>query len=84
MSLNIKNPRTFKAAHELAQATGESITEAVTVAIEERLRGIRKRELGQRQETSVADIQAFVASLAVLDGRTANEIIGYDDFGLPG
>jgi antitoxin VapB len=83
MSLNIKNPRAFKAAHELASATGESLTEAVTVAIEERLRTIRKREREQRLEASVADIQAFVASLPILDSRVPDEILGYDSFGLP-
>ena len=44
MSLNIKNPREFQVAHELADATGESLTEAVTKAIEDRLRTLRKAD----------------------------------------
>jgi antitoxin VapB len=35
--LNIKNPETDRLARELAAATGESITTAVTIAIRERL-----------------------------------------------
>ena len=37
MSLNIKNPATTKLIRELADATGESLTEAVTTAVRERL-----------------------------------------------
>jgi antitoxin VapB len=35
--LNIKDPRTHQLAKELAKRTGESMTQAVTKAIEERL-----------------------------------------------
>lgn len=45
MSLNIKNPETYKLARELAAVSGESITEAVTKAVRERLERI-KRETG--------------------------------------
>ena len=83
MSLNIENPRTFQAAHELAEATGESLTEAVTTAIEDRLRGLRKARQGAQAEAGVADLQAFVASLPDRDPRPADAILGYDAFGLP-
>jgi antitoxin VapB len=42
MSLNIKNDETNRLAHELAQATGESLTTAVTVAVRERLERLRR------------------------------------------
>ena len=41
MALNIKDPETDRLARELAQATGESITEATRVAIAERLARVR-------------------------------------------
>lgn len=41
MRLNIKNPETDRLARELAAATGESITAAVTAAVRERLQRIR-------------------------------------------
>jgi len=43
MSLNIKNPHTHALAKELAALTGENVTAAVTLAIEERLQRIRRR-----------------------------------------
>jgi antitoxin VapB len=44
MSLNIKNDHTHDLARELASLTGESLTEAVTVAVRERLERLRRRE----------------------------------------
>jgi len=37
MAINIKNDETHRLAHELASLTGESLTQAVTTAIRERL-----------------------------------------------
>jgi antitoxin VapB len=51
MSLNIKNEETHKLAQQLAKATGESMTEAVTVAVQERLErlaGQQSDELAKR------------------------------------
>jgi antitoxin VapB len=41
MSLNIKNEKTHRMARELARATGESMSVAVSEAIRERLERIR-------------------------------------------
>jgi antitoxin VapB len=49
--MNIKNEETHRLAQELAAATGESLTKAVTVAVRERLervRGIRTRRMADR------------------------------------
>ncbi len=84
MSLSIKSREADQLARKLAATTGESITDAVTVAMRERLaREERKRE---SKEALLADIRAIVdhfASLPVLDTRTADEILGYDENGLP-
>ena len=50
MSLNIKNEEAHRLAQRLSRLTGESLTEAVTSAVRERLDRIR-RELG----TSLSD-----------------------------
>jgi antitoxin VapB len=42
MTLNIKNEETNRLAHELAAATGESLTTAVTVAMRERLERLQR------------------------------------------
>ena len=41
MTLNIKNPETTRLIRELAQATGESLTQALTTAVRERLGRVR-------------------------------------------
>lgn len=43
MPLNIKNEQVSTLAHRLAKATGESITDAVGKAIEERLTHVERR-----------------------------------------
>lgn len=44
MSLNIKNEQTHKLVAQLAKLTGESMTRAVTVAVEERLQREKRRK----------------------------------------
>jgi len=83
MALNIKNPRTERLAHLLAEATGESLTEAVTVALQERLAAVSRARDVDGIIRSVERIQAMVAALPVRDSRTPDEILGYDEFGLP-
>lgn len=41
MALNIKNEQTVALAHQLAEATGESLTQAVTEALAQRLERVR-------------------------------------------
>jgi antitoxin VapB len=79
MAINLKSERTDRLARELCAVTGESLTEAVTVAIEERLARERVRRLRPRHlDAIVAEFHA----LPVLDARSADEIIGYDESGL--
>jgi len=83
MALNIKSPEANRLIRELAAETGETLTEAVRVAVTERLASLRRS--GGRQEVlaGVRDIQAFVRSLADQDDRSPEEILGYDEAGLP-
>lgn len=83
MALNIKNAEAHRLAQELAQETGASLTDAVTDALRERLAEVRRTPEGDVLDAEVAEIQAFVASLPDRDGRSDEEILGYDDFGLP-
>jgi antitoxin VapB len=70
-------------ARELAARTGETLTEAVVVALRERLARVtgRARSIPLREE--LAAIRHRCASLPVLDGRGADEILGYDERGVP-
>jgi antitoxin VapB len=72
-------------ARELAAATGETITKAVTVAISERLRKVRLRTAKHRRLADRLDAVAdHCAALPVLRDRSVDEILGYDDRGMPG
>ena len=82
MALNIKDPATDRLARRLADLTGENITDAVRIAVEERL----DREMRRRGKASLEELLAIahkVASQPVVDPRTPEEIIGYDEHGLP-
>lgn len=84
MPLNIKDEHTDRLARELAQATGESLTTAVRTAVEERLARVGNDERRQRRISQDLDeLVERVARRPVLDGRTADEIIGYDEHGVP-
>jgi antitoxin VapB len=50
MSLNIKNENTHRMAQELARATGENMTVAVSEAIRERLERVRAKGKGDMVE----------------------------------
>ena len=82
MALSIKHPEADRLARELARTTGETITEAVTKAIRDRL----VRETGRDPDAFEDDVERIVAELKrapVLDDRTADEVLGYDEHGLP-
>jgi antitoxin VapB len=83
MALNIKNTEAHRLAHQLAAETGETITEAVTVALRERLSAVRRKRERSTIHEEIVEIQAFIASLPDLDSRTPDEILNYDEYGLP-
>ena len=84
MPLNIKSPETDRVVRELAELTGESITETVTRAVEERLQRERARRRAGSVRAEVMRIRERYSTLPLLDDRSADEILGYDEHGLPG
>ena len=82
MALNIRNSEAEKLATELAKATGESKTEAVTKALRDRLVRVRRERTKRRLADELEEIAKHCANLPVLDGRSADEILGYDENGL--
>ena len=84
MALNIKSAETDRLARELAALTGESLTEAVTRALEQRLDQQRHERdvLGpERLRGLLTEIRQRTARLPVLDPRSDDEILGYNEFG---
>jgi antitoxin VapB len=82
MALSIKTEEADRLARELAEATHETLTEAVTAALRERLERVRGR---QRADivSRLDRLTAEYSALPVHDPRSADEIIGYDANGLP-
>jgi antitoxin VapB len=83
MPLSIKDPETERLARDLARRTGESITVATRRALQERLRRVRAVDRRSLLLDDLAAIRRRCAALPVLDPRTPDEIIGYDERGIP-
>jgi antitoxin VapB len=83
MALSIRNPRAEKLARQIAAESGESLTEVIIHALEERLQRLK----GQRNAADVAEeiIKISLRCKALLDKdqRSADEILNYDERGLP-
>ncbi|MBA2292038.1 MAG: type II toxin-antitoxin system VapB family antitoxin [Gemmatimonadales bacterium] len=83
MAISIKDPETDRLARELASTTGESLTDAIRIALRDRLE--RETRRGRRGlGAQVRAIQERLARLPVLDARPADEIVGYTADGTPG
>lgn len=83
MALNIKHPEAARLARELARIKGESMTEAVLRALEERLQREKARVRAPRLRERMAEIRERCSSLPVVDPRGADDVLGYDDSGVP-
>jgi antitoxin VapB len=84
MALNIKDPEADKLVRTLAQSTGETITQAVSIAVRERLERLRAGRRPRSLADELDEIALRCAALPVLDERSEDEILGYDAQGLPG
>ena len=84
MALNIKDATTDRLARELADATGESLTVALRVAIEERLARVRQRDRRSDERETLAQVVRRGRARLSLDDRPDEDILGYGADGLPG
>ncbi len=86
MGLTVTNAATEALARELARRTGASVQEALASALAEKLdktpvgNGDRSHGIAER----LMQIGRHCASLPDLDTRSADEILGYNESGLPG
>ena len=82
MSLNIKDPEAHRLAQTLAKETGETMTQAVTEALRERLQRVQRQ---RRTRTTVAELLAIGRRCAkTIKGKALNhgELL-YDERGIP-
>lgn len=81
MALNIKDPETDRLARELADLTGESITDALKHAVEDRLIAVRRT--AAQSKPDLREIIERGRARATLDERSEDEILGYGADGIP-
>lgn len=73
MALSIKSDRADQLARELAAETGESITEAVTIAIEDRLRRARRNRRRMVSDIMQTASEAGALPVLVVENRLGAE-----------
>ncbi|MFP4351154.1 MAG: type II toxin-antitoxin system VapB family antitoxin [Desulfococcaceae bacterium] len=77
----MENPRTEQLARQVAEQTGENLTSAITIALEERLLRLRGEKTAPDVFEKIMNISKRCAALPRLDPRLPDDIIGYDSNG---
>jgi antitoxin VapB len=82
--LNIKSEETYWLAKKLSQMTGETVTQAITIALQERIDKLSEAAKNNRQgiANQLLAIGEKCQALPMLDDRSVDEIL-YDEAGLP-
>lgn len=84
MYLSVNNQSVEVLAEELAAYTGESVSNALEVALRERLQRVKEeRSTPLHRREILLRIGEECAALPVIDNRTADEILSYDELELP-
>lgn len=83
MGMSIKNDATERLARQVASETGESLTEAIQKALEERWERLRTKRRSRVLASQIEDLLQRVDALPTLDSRSDDEILGYDEHGMP-
>lgn len=83
MPISIKNEQTEALARQLAELTGETITEAVRAAVAERYDRLRRARSGRSLVDELTVIAQRCARRPVISPLSDEEILGYDEAGVP-
>lgn len=83
MPLSIKNQKTERLARQVADEAGESLTQAIERALEERLERLKQQRRNRFLAGQLEDLLRRVDALPAIDSRSGEEILGYDEHGTP-
>jgi antitoxin VapB len=83
MALNIKSREAETLIRRVAVLSGETLTGAVVTALRERLARLEKRRRGRSLADELDEIARRCAAAPILDPRSPEDIIGYDEHGVP-
>lgn len=82
MPISIKNPETDELARKLVQLTGETITDAIRIALEQRYQRVLAGH-GRDKAAYLKAIASRCAAFPDLSRLSDDEILGYDEYGVP-
>lgn len=83
MGIGIRNSKVERLAREVAAQSGESLTQAIIYALEERLERLRARRSETILKEEILEISQRCSALPDLDQRRPDEILGYEGRGVP-
>ena len=83
MALSIESDEADRLAQALAALTGESVTDAVIVSLRERLARFRAQNDDRPLAERLMAIGRQYSTLPIVDDRAPDELVGYDEDGLP-
>ena len=83
MALSIRNPKAEKLARELAAECGETITQTIIRALEERRERLQGRAAATDLEEELLKLSERCRAIPDRDHRSVDEILGYDPMGFP-
>lgn len=83
MALSIKNTEVETLTRRLAERTGESLTQVILTALQDRWERMSGRKETPDLREEIGRIQARMAGFKRLDSRSDEEILGYDADGVP-
>jgi antitoxin VapB len=78
-TLYIKNPTAHRLAEKVSKQMGVTLSDAVISALEDTLQRTRLPLNRARLDT----LSAALSALPVVDSRSSEEILGYDESGIP-
>jgi len=83
MPLSIRNPRAEQLAREVAALSKENLTQVIIHSLEERLERLQGRRTSIDIAEEIMKISRRCSSLPDQDTRTADEILDYNQIGIP-
>jgi antitoxin VapB len=84
MPLIFDNPVLENCVRKLAKEQGETLTQAVLTAVQERQARLRKPKYTPEERLAIVrKLTAGGRLEPILDDRTPDEIIGYNEYGVP-
>jgi antitoxin VapB len=83
MPLSIKNEKTERLIRRISKLTGESLTDAVRVSVEQRYERLTRSKSGRTLADELNEIALRCARRPLVSHLTPDEILGYDEHGIP-